>query len=194
MYIAYTPVSTDCQQNILLAVYCYTACDSTRSIYGHGKKAAYRIMMKEASQYAALSLLGCTLSLEPLTYAPAVAFVDHPYRNKGCQALDSLRCEKSETTQTVQPKKHPPTDNSFWLHVLRCMYQLMIWCQAIIWILDLADPSSYGYTYDSSKLMPLMMSQPPAPPELLNSLICDCVGGQCHINCSIHVLSTCNRA
>ena len=45
------------QLSILLVVYCLTGCDTTSSFWGHGKKAAFRIMMSKSGDYQDLALL-----------------------------------------------------------------------------------------------------------------------------------------
>ena len=76
----------------------------------------------------------------------------------------------------VKPRKLPPTDDSFILHVLRCSYQIMIWMESLTSIVELPSPTDYGYEIDTDTghYIPTLVSQPLAPPELLNDLVCFC--------------------
>jgi hypothetical protein len=39
----------------------------------------------------------------------------------------------------------PPTEDSFSLHLLRCIYQLMIWHEVVVPMQELHDPTEFGY-------------------------------------------------
>jgi hypothetical protein len=82
-------------------------------------------------------------------------------------------------------KKLPPTEDSFYLHLQRCAYQMMIWRQANVPMQELHDPTNFGYEQIADgRLYPKMMNQSPAAPELLNELLCDCVANSCDADCS----------
>ena len=94
-----------------------------------------------------------------------------------------LHCEKA--AKKITPRKLPPTEDSFHQHVLRTIYQLMMWRQASSTDLQMPDPVLYGYYRDVSNLLcPVMMPQSPAAPELLNDLICQCKENSCSTNCT----------
>lgn len=48
-------------------------------------------------------------------------------------------------------------------------------------MLEVLNPTEFGYekTTDGTALRPKMMSQPPATPELLNDLVCNCPPESC---------------
>jgi len=48
-------------------------------------------------------------------------------------------------------------------------------------MMEVLNPTEFGYekTTDGTALTPKMMSQPPAAPELLNDLVCNCPPGSC---------------
>ncbi|CAC5361556.1 unnamed protein product [Mytilus coruscus] len=98
-------------------------------------------------------------------------------------SLDSLRCEKAN--KSVPAKKLPPTENSF-KQVLRCIHQLKIWHSANTAMHEQVNPIMYGYGRDleTDTIMPRLMSQPAAAPELLNNLICECDEHNCSEICT----------
>ena len=61
----------------------------------------------------------------------------------------------------VKPRKLPPTDDSFILHVLRCSYEIMIWREPLTRIVELPSPTDYHYGYeidtDTGKYMPTLV-------------------------------------
>lgn len=179
------------QHSILLSIYCISGCDTTSSLRGHGKKTAYRIMMQKAHQLQDLATLGDGKPTSKQR-AACVKFVGAMYGEANCQSLNALRCKKSQeiklrnVSQKKPRPKLPPTDDSMWLHILRCAYQLMIWRQAMIRFLELVDVCLFGYERDGStkKLQPKMMSQQAAAPELLNDLVCSCPPYGCNENCT----------
>lgn len=171
------------ERNILLAVYCLTGCDTVSSFYGHGKRTAFRVMTKKSGSFQALASLGVNTTISKQEKAACTAFVGALYGRGECESLDKLRCEKA--TKNIPPKKLPPTENSLHQHVLRCAYQLTIWRQADIAQHVLPDPEDFGYVRDSTNCpQPVMMTQPPAAPELLNDLVCSC--SSCDGNCTCY--------
>lgn len=79
-------------------------------------------------------------------------------------SLNRLLCAKIEQRVTdkelLPAKKLPPTGNSFYLHILWCVYHLMIWRNANIAAHDLPDATEFGYEMDSEthSLHPLLVS------------------------------------
>ncbi len=110
------------------------------------------------------------------------AFVALMYGKKGCNSLNELRSEKALKNTPV--RKLPLTHNSFMQHILRAQYQLLIWKNACVGMHDLPAPTAYGfYINDGQSLQPVMMTQSPAAPELMNELFCECPANACYADC-----------
>ena len=62
-------------------------------------------------------------------------------KDKTC--LDTLRCEMAH--KNILGKKLPPTNDSFTLHLLRVVFQLLIWKQSNQPIQMLPNRLEYGY-------------------------------------------------
>lgn len=142
-------------------------------------------MMNKAGPFQALADLGSG----PLTTKQeraALEFVLQLYghSNSKCTNLNELRFDKANTKTTA--KKLPPTEDSFHLHLLRCAYQLLLWRQCIFAMIEIPEPSDYGYekVADSQGYFPKLMNQSPAAPELLIDLICNCNSNSCSDQCS----------
>ena len=176
----YDKLSPD-EKAILLSVYCLSGCDTVSSFYGHGKATAFRVMKKHASKLKALALLGESPYLSQDTEDACIAFVGSMYGKVDCKSLNTLRCEKA--VKSIVAKKLPPTQDSFHLHVLRALFQLLIWRNAVVGVHDLPEPTDYGFEVDGDMLRPKLMSQSLAAPELLNEIICICPRNSCHTGC-----------
>lgn len=169
------------QHRILLSAYCLTGCDTVSSFFGHGKKSVYRILQKP-DEYMGMETLGDEAVLIQDELLAATKFIGALYGKQGCTSLNLLRCEKGSK---MSGKKLPPTDNSFQLHVLRCLYQLYIWKHADTGMIEFPAVIDFGYESVDAELKPKMMSQPVAAPELLKDLVCDCKPNECHrVSCT----------
>ncbi|MCG7875885.1 MAG: hypothetical protein N0C90_06110 [Candidatus Thiodiazotropha endolucinida] len=111
-------------------------------------------------------------------------FVGSLYGKNNCVSLNSLRCEKAG--KNIPGKKLPPTEDSFRLHVRRCVCQLMVWRNANIPMHDTIDPVEFGYEKEQETgiLQPQLMCQSPAAPELLNDIVCMCPSNNCLEDCT----------
>ena len=170
------------QHEILLSVYCLTGCDTCSSFYSIGKKTAFKAFMQNADIFQGLSLLGNGPLAKQVRLA-CTNFVGHLYSTPGCVSLNQLRCEKAR--KKVAAKKLPPTENSFYLHLQRCCYQLMIWRKCLKGSPQIPPPTEFGYYIEkyTGILRPQMMTQSPAAPELLNDILCDCES-ECDDTCT----------
>ncbi len=117
---------TPAQQAVILPVYCITGCDTISSFYGIGKRTVFKIFMKITREVSDMSELGegylSSSVVDACTY-----FVGVLYGNQSTSKLNSLR---ASLALKRSPKKIPPTDTSFRLHILQAAYQFSIWKQA----------------------------------------------------------------
>ena len=164
------------QVNILLPVYCLTGCDTCSSFYGVGKKKAFLVMCKSNPEIAGLSKLGTQENLTVEMKTAAHRFVCLLYGQAQCTSLNSLRSLMVLQKKHTRPRKLPPTSDSFRLHLLRCILQLLIWRSSITPLMPKLNPVDFGYIKDPDTgfYTPQLMTQPVAPPELLSDLICKC--------------------
>jgi hypothetical protein len=125
--------------------------------------------------------LGDTLELSQPQVQTATQFVCTLYGDSKGESLDALRCAKAD--KGIAAKRLPPTENSFALHLLRCVYQVFIWKHAHIAMCAVPAPTQFGYEKGEGELQPKMMTQTAAAPELLNDIVCDC-SDDCLSNCS----------
>ena len=130
------------QLNILLQIYCITGCDTVSGFYGHGKARAFNILLKHAEILQEMKELGSSLTISSECKKASIRFICLLYgKDKTC--LDTLRCEMAN--KNILGKKLPPTNDSFTLHLLRVVFQLLIWKQSNQPIQMLPNRLEYGY-------------------------------------------------
>ena len=173
------------ERSILLSVYCLTGCDTCFSFHGIGKKKAFQVLRRSANQLKALSDLGTEPKISGPVKAAAFCFVGLLYGHNQCTSLNTLRTSMVLEKFRVNPRRLPPTNDSFMLHLYRCIYQLLIWRGATESMVHLPNPLELGYMVDTQNgsFIPQMMSKTVAPPELLSDLICQCPD-QCNADCA----------
>jgi len=174
------------QLSIMLSVYCVTGCDTSSSFHGVGKKKAFQVMCKYADELEGLSELGIPQQMiSPEAKLAAFRFVGLLYGHSNCTSLNCIRRDSMLGKKRVRPRKLPPTNDSFVLHLLRCTYKLLIWRSSLCPDIPPVDPLQYGYIQDrgTGLYVPQLMTQAVAPPELLNDLVCICPD-QCTTNCA----------
>ncbi len=79
------------------------------------------------------------------------------------------RWPRKLTRRKKNPAKTlPPTENSIILHLLRFVYQMSTWLQAMNAMQELADPTDFGYEINEDKttMRSKMKNQSVAAPEL----------------------------
>ena len=165
-------------------MFCLTGCDSCSAIFSIGKKKVFNVMLAYAKNIKIVAKMGTDSCLPFEKRQVCVKFVGLLYGAVNCGSLNKLRTEKVLKNKHVKPKKLPPTDDSFLLHMLRCTYQLLVWKSCLSAMQQLPDPLEFGYIIDSESglLVPQLMSQSVTPPELLSDLVCDCTD-MCEKDC-----------
>ena len=63
----------------------------------------------------------------------------HGKKGRGCKTLDELRYKLSSQTD-LAANMLPPTKDSFYHHVMCCLYQTKLWCNSHIAMPTLPDP------------------------------------------------------
>lgn len=159
-------------------------CDTCLSLFGVGKKRAFQIMKRHSDKFTELADLGSSPCLTQRVKAAALTFIGLLYGCNSCISLNSLRAVMVVERSKTKPRRLPPTDDSLLLHLLRCLYQLMIWKSALQANVVLPNPTEFGYEIDPNNGMyvPQMMAQSASPPELLSDLLCKC-SDDCQGNC-----------
>ena len=87
--------------------------------------------------------------------------------------------KKVATARTsVKSKTLSPTSNAAISHSYRTYHQTQVWRGENI------DPLGWGFSIQIGRMMPVTMTEPPAPPNLFKIVRCSCKNGCKTITCS----------
>lgn len=141
-----------------------TGCDTTSSFFGHGKKSAFRIFKRflETSTFEKI-----TESSIETAFELSQKYILMLYNAKAATDLNELRFHLA-VNSNKKVECFPPTNSSTLQHVLRALYQTIIWINSNQSSIDI-NPRNFGYkesSSDPSVLIPHFMEQDAAPPEL----------------------------
>lgn len=145
-----------------------------------------RLLMKEGDKFEDAQFLGNDEHIPSNVEDACRRFVVRLYGQKLPEdSLNELRSKMAK--KKVPPKKLPPTENSFYLHLLRAVLQLLVWKNAHIPMQAILDPLEFGFKLakDGCSVLPMLMTQTVGAPELLNDVFCQCAD-YCNDECVCH--------
>lgn len=96
------------------------------------------------------------------------------------ETLEEVRYKRfiqSTTKSKLNLASLPPTMNAARYHAFRTYHQVQKWCGIE------KDPEVWGWKLDTNGLLPVTMTEQPAPNKLLNLIFCSCKKG-CSKACS----------
>ncbi|CAG9762726.1 unnamed protein product [Ceutorhynchus assimilis] len=161
----------------LPAFHAITGCDTTNSFFKIGKKSAWQIYFRNHQQFD-LHSFGKTSIEQGLDSARK--FTLSLYRNDKCKDLNEVRQKMTKETKK-SAKEIPPTEDAFYLHVLRCYYQVRLWTMSHIGLVDRLDPKNYGWTIDTNNcLSPKFTNKTPIPDEIRKVISLFCTEKNCN--------------
>lgn len=156
----------------LLAFHAITGCDSTSQFAAHGKKTAWKTYVD------APTALDDFDDFRNTTFHKAEYFVMKLYDcTSKSKSINALREEMFH--RISDPEKLPPTHDALMLHFRRAQYQTVIWKSSNQRKPTLPSPEECGWTLESNKLCPLLMSQDAVPAVCIELLVCGCKTEKC---------------
>lgn len=108
--------STIC--SCLLALHCFTGCDTTSSFFKVGKKSAFDVLKKNIVDLKKLSQLPLLSHDEALEIVTRLVLLLYKNKDKKIQKLNDLRIKLATTTNKPSAEL-PPTEGAFYQHFLR---------------------------------------------------------------------------
>ena len=81
-------------------------------------------------------------------------------------------------TTAIVPESLPPTSNAAMFHSYRTYHQTQVWRG------ENMDPLGWGFLIQKGRMMPVTMTEAPAPPNLLKVVRCGCKTGCKTMACS----------
>ena len=158
----------------ILFLHAVSGCDTTSKPYGIGKVGV--LQKCKALEDSTSVFMSPSSSKEDIVNAGESALLVM----YGCPTsphLSTARLEKFQVKVVtsagyVPPEKLPPTTDAAAFHSQRTYHQVQAWCGN-----DL-PAEDWGWVSSSDGLVPIKMSQPAAPEQLLRTIRCNC-GGNC---------------
>ena len=81
-----------------------------------------KTLLQKVSDYEGIGEMGDIPKLTPVQTAPSIKLIGQLYGQEDCTSLNNLRAENVIKSKHVKPRRLPPTDDSFLLHLQRCLY------------------------------------------------------------------------
>jgi len=104
------------------------------------------------------------------------------YGQTGFSCLDTLR-QHMFVSSKLDLRSLPATEDAFYFHVLRALYQLLLYRRAHLSDRALPPATTFGRTLINGKLVPILMSKP-AKPNIDKTVSCMCKSSKCLKRCS----------
>ena len=164
----------------LIGLHAMTACDSTSTIYGHGKKKGLDAMLKSTEHQQALLQLGENTSSSDQILQLFEKFVCFMYTSDKHAGTTTYAvhhwcfCEKNKTNETL-----PPTTHSLSFDIQRANYKTLVWNRSFHNYQQLPSPTDCGWKQQEGNLQPVLMTRDPAPTAHIKLLSCKCTKSKC---------------
>ena len=131
----------------ILSTYSLTGCDSVSYIYNCGKKCALKIALdcdKILQPLAEYGMPGISTEISEAIKESALKYICALYGRKDFfGSLDELCCHLFQT-KTSDIRATPSTSDAFYLHLMRSLYQILIWKRATSTRLMLPSSTDFG--------------------------------------------------
>ena len=168
------------QQSSILLIHAFLGCRTTCQIHNIGKGKVFPEKRLQAIFDEKSSVFYDKNAAKEDVKMEGEALMLSLFRKGTGKSLGDLRAkmfsEKVKNNNHVKPQSFPPTTDATTLHSLRVYHQIQSWlCNDI-------DPTNWGWRVADGKLVPVMMTQEPAPGYLLKYVRCSCKEGACHEN------------
>ena len=168
--------------NGLLVIHAISGCDNTSRVSNIGKVSVlHKYKQSKKFQRLAAVFLNEFSNKEDIVDAGEKLMLEISGASKGEESMDDFRflnynrIKKSKSPVKLQLLG--PTSDATAQHSLRVYHQVQAWKGR-----DLV-PFEWGWTLNSGKVMPVKMTLPPVPPELLKVIRCSCET-ECKDNCT----------
>ena len=159
----------------LLGKHAATGCDTVSYPFNKGKLTALS-KLREGNFPELYSVVEEeTATLEDLLKTGQMFFAAL-YGQSKCTSLNVVRYMIYTKKKGKPPlvKSLPPTDKNLLLHMLRAHHQTMLWKAADKQVAPAIDITDFVWEMLNSIPSPVIASGPPAPPELMKVISCQC--------------------
>lgn len=172
----------------LLGMHAVTGCDTVSYPFNKGKLTALS-KLRDGDFPELYSVLGEEAATHEDLLKVGQKFFGALYGQPKCTSMNAAR-HVIYTKKKAKPpslKSLPPTDANLLLHMLRAHLQVMLWKAADKQNAPSVIVTDFGWDLENNMPAPAIASIPPAPPELMKVISCQCkaAGKACaQANCS----------
>jgi hypothetical protein len=183
----------------ILVVHALGGCDTTSSVYGHGKGTIFKVINDRESLHGFSMTLQSSLASPEQVCKAGIDLLLALYGGKVGETLSDLRYSKYCTmslSKRFQPERLPPSESAARMHSMRVHLQAVIWGT-----LDNSDikPTDWGWKLvNGNRLSPIQIDGPIAPDNVITVVRCNCKGTCSSTACScrkhgLHCVSACGN-
>lgn len=158
-----------------LFIHAWSGCDTTSATYGHGKSH----LMKQLTKSTDVQNLSTMISMRESTTTEVgnagIRLFLILYSGSTKDTLATLRYARymamMARSNTVEPKRLPPTERAAYYHSLRVHLQVVSWNNLNN---DSLEYCEWGWKDDNECLCPVMTDRDAAPSKVLKFIRCKC--------------------
>ena len=179
-------VSAEVITSMVLVAYGITGCDTVSYPFNRGKKRVFQDLVANCAARQSLASYGqydpsCDDPME-VEFEPARRLFVSLYGKQGYNDMNHPRAHMYGSKSDLCHL--PPTEDAFKLHILRGLYQLIIWKSAHLSDAKYPDVCLFGRKLSQNGFLEVVPSTLPAKPQAATSKkFCDCKKGRCLKNC-----------
>ncbi|KAG1706217.1 hypothetical protein GQR58_003741 [Nymphon striatum] len=144
--------------------YALTGCDSVSYIFNCGKKRALKVALecdKILRPFAEYGMPELSIEMSEAIHESVCKYMCALYGKRDfSRTLDQLRCHLFRTKMS-DIRSLPPTCDAFRLHLMRALYQLVIWKRATSPTLSLPPPTEFSWSTKKGFLLAIQMTKLP---------------------------------
>ena len=169
----------------LMVTYVLSGCDTVSYPYRRCKKRAAEIALGMIGKFPNILVFGdqhFSWDITPEIIEEARQYFVALYGHKSFISLDKLREYVFATTKS-DIRVLPPTEDSFYFHVLKSLYQLTLNKRAPMSDPQLPPLTNFGRKLVNDQLQPIYMEME-ARPDLSRKIRCKCTLSKCLKRCS----------
>lgn len=159
----------------ILCVHAMTGCDTTSSLFGHGKVSVWRQVMKSQATEELTNVIGAPDASCGDVLRAGLELLNFIYGGRFGEKLNRLRYLKymNMLASSMSPKSDrlPPTENAAKYHIFRAHFQVAYWKSLGSTCLNAEE---WGWSVVNGLYMPVASDLPPAPDKLLKVIHCKC--------------------
>ena len=180
----------------LISVHAFGGCDSTSTIFGHGKGTILKQLTKNSALHEhCVTLQSETATVQEVKTAGLQLFVA-VYGGTASDSLAKLQysayCSKTLSAR-FRPESLPLSESAAVMHALRAHYQSLVWAALGQTTLK---PTDWGWKVQSDVLVSVQVEGEIAPYNLLKVIKCSCTTQCTRASCScrtygLHCLTAC---